>query len=98
MNQEAKRDAGKPRLSLVPTQIIWEIAKIREFGTEKYHDPDNWKDVEVERYIDAAYRHFLRFVENPTGKDEESGELHISHCACNIAFILEMMKGESHEK
>lgn len=92
VNQAAKQDAGKPRLSLVPSQIIWDIAEIRQFGNEKYHDPNNWKTVEIERYIDALYRHFLRFLDNPKGKDEESGIEHYKHMACNMAFICQLMK------
>ena len=93
-NQAAKQDAGKPRLSLVPSQIIWDIAQVREYGNMKYHDPDNWKTVELERYIDALYRHFLRFLDDPKGKDEESGLEHYKHMACNMAFICEMMAGD----
>ena len=32
LSQDAKRDAGKPRLTLVPRRIIWDIAVIREYG------------------------------------------------------------------
>lgn len=95
-NQDAKQDAGKPRLSLVPSQIIWDIAQVREYGNMKYHDPDNWREVEMERYIDALYRHFLRFLDNPSGKDEESGIEHYKHMACNMAFICAMMEEAKH--
>ena len=88
--QEAKDDAGKLELRLVPRQIIREIAKIRMYGTAKYRDPDNWKRVEKERYMDAAFRHFLSYLDDPTGVDEESGLPHLSHLACNIAFLIEM--------
>lgn len=90
-NQTAKQDVGKPRLSLVPSQIIWDIAQVREYGNAKYHDPENWRIVETERYIDALYRHFLHFLDNPTGTDEESGIEHYKHMACNMAFICEMI-------
>lgn len=93
-NQTAKHDAGKPQLSLVPTQIIWDIAKVREYGNAKYGDPENWRTVEIERYIDALYRHFLRFLDNPKGKDEESGLEHYKHMACNMAFICEMLASD----
>ena len=43
MDQTAKRDAGKPRPTLVPPKIIWAITKVREFGCTKYKDPDNWR-------------------------------------------------------
>ena len=32
MDQTAKRDAGKPRPTLVPPKIIWAITRVREFG------------------------------------------------------------------
>lgn len=89
-NQEAKADAGKARLTLVPRQIIWDIAAIREYGTHKYKDPENWKRVEKERYKDAAYRHFLAYLDDEQSIDEESGLPHLWHLACNIAFLCEM--------
>lgn len=87
--QSVKADAGKPKLTLVPQQIIFDIAQVREYGVMKYGDPDNWKAVEVERYRDAAFRHFLAYLKDPEGKDEESGIEHLKHLACNIAFLCE---------
>lgn len=88
-NQEAKADAGKLRLTLVPRKIIKAIANVRMYGTEKYHDPDNWKRVERERYKDAAFRHFLAYLDDADSVDEESGLPHLWHLACNIAFLCE---------
>lgn len=90
--QIAKADHGKPRLTLVPMQILFDIAMVREYGTMKYHDPDNWRNVEPERYREAAFRHFLRYIDDPYGKDDESGLKHLAHLACNIAFLCEMEK------
>ena len=89
-SQTAKADSGKAQLTLVPRRIIWDIARIRMYGTEKYHDPDNWKKVEPERYRDAAFRHFLSYLDDPFGVDKESGFPHLWHLACNIAFLCEM--------
>ena len=90
MSQEAKADAGKIDLTLVPRQIIWDIGEVRMFGVKKYKDPDNWKRVEKKRYRAAAMRHFLAYLEDPESVDEESGITHLSHLACNIAFLCEM--------
>lgn len=91
-NQSVKADAGKLRLTLVPRAIIRAIAVIRMYGNAKYPDggPDNWKKVEIERYRDAAYRHWLAYLDNPKGVDEESKLPHLWHLACNIAFLCEM--------
>lgn len=37
-SQEAKADAEKPKVSLVPMKIIFDIARIREYGVEKYDE------------------------------------------------------------
>ena len=88
--QKAKADAGKVRLTLVPRKIIWFIGKIREYGNKKYGDPENWRKVDIQRYRDAAYRHWLAYLDDPHGVDKESGLPHLWHVACNIAFLCEM--------
>ena len=80
-NQTIKADAGKLQLTLAPREIIRQIARIRMYGAKKYSDPDNWKAVEIERYRDAAFRHFLAYLDDPTGNDEESGLPHLAHLA-----------------
>lgn len=97
-DQRVKADAGKPRLTLVPRGIIWAIAAIREYGCRKYKDPDNWKRVEPQRYRDAAYRHFMAYLDDPKGVDAESGLPHLHHLACNIAFPIEMEGNHGAEK
>ena len=91
-DQEAKADAGKAQLSLVPQAIIYDIARIREYGNAKYPEggKDNWKSVSKERYVDAMLRHISAYISDPNGVDEESGFPHLWHAACNMAFILEM--------
>ncbi len=93
-----KYDNGKPKLTLVPTQILVDIAHVREYGVEKYKDPDNWKRVEIERYRDAAFRHFIAYINDPYGVDDESGLPHLSHLACNIAFLCELQKNNKYDR
>lgn len=89
-DQTAKADKGKVQLTLVPRKIIWAIARIRMYGNIKYKDPDNWKHVSAERYRNAAFRHFLSYLDDPKGLDEESGLPHLWHLCCNLAFLCEM--------
>lgn len=89
---EAKKDTGKPHPSYVPVELIKEVMAIREMGTAKYGSPDNWKKVSIERYHDAMLRHVLACWEDPFSVDEESGLLHLSHIACNVAFMLALHK------
>lgn len=91
-DQKSKADNGKPKLTLVPQQIIFDIAAVREYGNKKYGDPENWKTVDIQRYRDALFRHLLAYFEEPQGVDDESGLPHIAHVACNVAFLCEMEK------
>lgn len=92
-NQECKKDAGKPRIALVPMQILRDVAEVRGWAVDnKYHDPDNWKEVELDRYINAMLRHTIAFVEDMESKDEESGLYHQYHAETNWAFISELLK------
>ena len=94
-DQKAKSDSGKMRLSLIPREVIYGIARVREYAvTTKYKDPDNWKKVEPQRYWDATLRHIVAAWDNYKARDEESGLLHIEHACCNLAFLLEFMEKE----
>ena len=90
--QDAKADVGKPRPTLVPVSLVRAVTAVREYGCQKYHDPENWRKVEKQRYRDALYRHWMDYLE---GKkvDEESGLPHLWHLACNVAFLIEMEGG-----
>lgn len=82
-------------MKLIPTEIIGAIRAVRLFGVKKYNDPDNWKKVEIQRYRDAAFRHFMAYLDDPQGNDKESGLPHLAHLACNIAFLCELENKEN---
>lgn len=88
-DQQAKADAGKPRPTLVPVSLIEAVTAVRMYGKEKYHDPENWRQVEPQRYQDALYRHWLSYLKGEQC-DPESGLPHLWHLACNAAFLIEM--------
>ena len=94
-NQEAKSDAGKNRLDLVFPSIIEELGLIRTYGSKKYKDPENWIRVEEAkaRYTAAAMRHFEAW-RSGNKFDTESGLRHLSHCACNLMFLIELERRE----
>jgi hypothetical protein len=90
LNGTAKADDGKPRLDLVPPSLIEAVGVIRTYGTKKYHDPENWRKVEPERYRAALMRHLCAYLRDPNSVDEESGYPHMWHLACNAAFLIEL--------
>ena len=94
-DQTAKADSGKPDIYLVPPEIMEAIAVVRQYGNEKYGDPNNWKNVEIDRYYSALERHMFawrKWKENPNNTDvqydPESGIKHLWHAACNLAFMI----------
>lgn len=97
-DQSAKADAGKIMPTLVPPALIEAVAAVRGYGCSKYHDPDNWRRVEPQRYWEATLRHALAAWDNYEATDAESGLPHLAHMACDIAFILQIMKENKHGK
>lgn len=92
--QEAKADKDKPRPSLVQPALIRADMSVREFGCSKYHDPDNWRNVEASRYWDALLRHVLAAWDDWQAVDPESGLPHLHHIICNAGFLAQYMEDE----
>nr|DAP34128.1 MAG TPA: hypothetical protein [Caudoviricetes sp.] len=88
-DQQAKADAGKPRPTLTPVSLIDAVTAVRMYGNAKYHDPENWRQVEPQRYRDALYRHWLAYLKGEK-IDLKSGLPHLWHLATNAAFLIEM--------
>lgn len=90
-DQNAKRDSGKVEITLVPMEMVEAAAVVRMYGNEKYPGggADNWKQVDVERYRNALFRHLFQYLREPFGIDQESGLPHWYHVTCNVAFITQ---------
>ncbi|MGO5112244.1 dATP/dGTP diphosphohydrolase domain-containing protein [Oscillospiraceae bacterium LCP25S3_E10] len=88
MADELKFDDNKPRLDLVPPELIEAVGKVRTYGVKKYGDSDSWKQVEPYRYRAALMRHICKYLKEPDGVDSESGLPHLWHIACNVAFLI----------
>lgn len=83
-----KNDVGKPQISLVTRSLIVGIATIMGVGLKKY-GRDNWKKGMLwSRPYDALQRHLLAWWAGE-GIDEESGESHLWHAACELMFLIE---------
>ena len=88
-----KHDGGKYRLDLVPPEIIEAVGAVMTHGAEKYGE-GSYRRVEPKRYRAALMRHICKWLKDPHGKDSDSGMPHLWHIACNVAFLLELAKGE----
>ena len=91
-DQQAKADHGKPHPSYCPVELIKGVVAVREHGTAKYGDPENWRKVSADRYHEAILRHVLEIWEDPFAVDPDSGLYHLQHIATNISFLLKMRR------
>lgn len=92
MNKDTK---GKLRLSFVPPRAIESIARVREFGVTKYKEEWDWlRDVEPEKFVEAAMRHLLvtQMDRDLLAIDMESGLPHLDHALCSLAMAVEILK------
>lgn len=90
-NQGASRyNAGKPPLHLLPPDALVMVARVLEFGAEKY-SPRGWEKGELS-WSDccrAILAHTWRVL-GGQWLDPESGCPHVAHIACNALFVCAM--------
>lgn len=92
LDQKAKQDNGKPVFSYVQPALIRADERVRAYGNRKYHDPENWRDVEPQRYWEAVLRHVVAAWDDYRKTDSESGLMHIEHAVCNLGFLLQFIE------
>jgi hypothetical protein len=86
-NRGAKHDDGKLKLGLIPPAALLALGRVLTHGANKY-SPKNYKNVEGYRYLDAALRHIVAFMDGER-IDPDSGLSHLDHLLANIAFLVE---------
>ena len=83
----ARYDTGKPPISLIPPQVILELAKVYGFGTHKYA-AHNWeKGMDWSRMYNSANRHIMAWWCGETF-DKESGHYTLAHAIWNLTCLL----------
>jgi len=89
-----KYDDKKPRLDLLPSGPLVEIAKVLTYGAKKYATENksgehNWRNgFAWSRLYGASLRHLLAHKDGES-LDPESGVSHLAHAVCNLLFLLE---------
>jgi hypothetical protein len=87
MSDAKKFDSDKLRLDLLPSESLFEVAKVLQFGACKYGD-HNWKKgMQWSRLYAATQRHLMKWNAGET-TDSESGINHLAHAATNILFLI----------
>lgn len=74
--------SGKGRCDLISTQGLLRLARWYELGARKYADRNWEKGMNVSRYVDAAFRHLVKYM---AGCDDED---HLAAVAWNVFAIM----------
>lgn len=85
-----KFDGDKPRMDLVPSLAIIEIAKVMTFGAKKYGDHNWLGGLKLSRLIAAGLRHIFAWLSGESF-DPETDLSHLSHAACCCLMALETL-------
>lgn len=85
--RKSAESSSKPRLELVPFDVIEEIAQVLTFGAEKY-DANNWcRGARWGRYFAALLRHLFAWWRGED-LDPETGLGHLAHAGCCLVFLM----------
>lgn len=87
-NVAKKFDQGKAPIDLISTPALIELAKVLDFGAQRY-GRFNWaKGLNYSRIIAAVFRHLWAW-NNRQDKDQESGLSHLAHAMAGLMFLLD---------
>jgi hypothetical protein len=82
-----KYDKDKPRLDLIPPELLLRMGEVLGHGASKYGER-NWEAGMLwGRVYGATLRHLMAWASGEE-KDPETGLPHLAHAATNIAFLL----------
>lgn len=81
-----KHDSGKPKLSIIPTDALWGMAKALTYGASKYSLHNFRNGIHYTRLADAAMRHLTVWMEGEE-LDKESGNSHLDHAMASLAML-----------
>jgi hypothetical protein len=89
----AAKDGAKPRprLDLLPTAPLEEVARVLAHGAEKYGDYNWCNGTRWGRCYRALLSHAWAWWRGED-TDSESGLSHLAHCICNLLFLMEFQR------
>lgn len=82
-------DSDKIKYTLMPVKVLTRIAKRFTDGGKRYGDW-NWRkadpndDTQLNRFKDAAFRHWMQYLDGETDED------HLAAVACNVMMIMDL--------
>lgn len=92
------RKDNKPRMELIPLEVLEEVAKVFTAGAKKYGE-NTWQNLPdgYKRYSGALLRH-LTEIEKGNEIDEDTGCLHIAQVVWNAMAMCHIKMKERKER
>ena len=85
--EATKYDQGKIRYSDIPQNTLKSVAKVFNYGADKYGKYNYSKGMNSTRLYDACQRHLMAWI---TGEDiDESGNNHLDHAIASLMMLRE---------
>lgn len=85
--QGRKDDNNKPRLDLLPPELLFSVAEVLTFGAGKYSER-NWEcGMSWGRVFAALMRHMWAWWRGEA-TDDETGLSHLAHAGACLAFLI----------
>lgn len=81
-----RKNQGKLRYDLIEPNALKDMVKVLTIGADKYYDWNWFKGFSWSSVLASLKRHIDAF-ERGEDYDQESGELHIAHAACNVHYL-----------
>lgn len=85
-----KHDSGKPRISLIPKEALFETANAFGFGAEKYGTHNFKGGIKMSRLLDAALRHIVKYADGEDMDDENPNTTHLGHAMAALSMAIYM--------
>lgn len=85
MVEGKKFDNGKPDMTDIPLEAMWQMGAAFTYGQKKYGKNNYRNGMLVSRQLAAAIRHIFQHLAGQT-LDPESGETHLGHALASIAM------------
>lgn len=86
-----KHDQGKPDLTDIPLEAMWQMGQAFSHGQKKYGKNNFRNGMSASRQLAAAVRHIYQHLSGET-VDPESGVTHIGHALASLSMAAYTIK------
>jgi hypothetical protein len=87
----AKFDGGKIGVWMLPPDPLIDIARVLDFGAQKYASYNWTNGIKYSRIYGSLLRHLWAWWKGED-IDPESGLHHLAHAGCNVLFLLQFSR------